>query len=550
MKYLPQWTRKVAMKGTGRDPLGLSRVSDSLTNYLLPSIITTTDRARYYSFYTWVIAELQDLRESKGAKISFDQEFQRREAAFALASRIGQQHELPIVGIRQVDTRLAAADDEANLPTNFRVLPSNGTGGFGQYYAGCLRALGLVHVDEEEQWVVSSEQGRKIATAFSTATARALFRAEGWEGKARVPEKVLKQSSKLFCLDALSGPAAQQERHLLERLFFDLDHSPEALTPLNRQATLGLFLHVLRICNKVGVKVTRRNIDKRAIFWPHYFSGLQDDGHAFASYQTNPAFSRVQAFWRQFCAHQFLAFALEEVLAAVLNALEPYSAGLTKSALLDELEATEFVPDLQEVLRMDCSTPKALLVAIGVSTVPDYDASRSACRRFHGSAELNEWTVCWEEDTQPETRLGRAFLLIAILYSRWRSGGDDEALFEVQEVAGQEPWVGTVFPWVDGWLCDAPSWRDAVEELLDWVTIRHEKVKFQKRKLDASWFELANGRFVRQQDIEPGFRASRHGNAATILQDLGLIEHAGLDVPLKLTPRGREVLEEVIHLRS
>ena len=80
--------------------------------------------------------------------------------------------------------------------------------------------------------------------------------------------------------------------------------------------------------------------------------------------------------------------------------------------------------------------------------------------------------------------------------------------------------------------------------------MRHDQVKFQKRKLDASWFELANGRFVKQQDIVPGFRASRHGNATTVLQDLGLIKHAGLDEPLLLTPRGKQVLNEVIHLRK
>jgi len=87
------------MDGSGRDPLGLSRVSDALTNFLLPNIITTTDRARYYSFYTWAIADIEALRKSNGRRISFEEEFQRREAAFALASRLGQKIDLPIVGM-------------------------------------------------------------------------------------------------------------------------------------------------------------------------------------------------------------------------------------------------------------------------------------------------------------------------------------------------------------------------------------------------------------------------------------------------------------------
>jgi hypothetical protein len=116
------------MEGSGRDPLGLSRVSDALTNFLLPDIITTTDRARYYSFYTWAIADIEALRKSKGERVSFVDEFQRREAAFALASRLGQKIDLPIVGVQQVDKILASADGRENVETDFRVLPSNSTG--------------------------------------------------------------------------------------------------------------------------------------------------------------------------------------------------------------------------------------------------------------------------------------------------------------------------------------------------------------------------------------------------------------------------------------
>jgi hypothetical protein len=108
----------VAMEGSGRDPLGLSSVSDAFTKLLLPNIITTTDRARYYSFYTWAIADIEALRSTKGGRISFEEEFQRRVAAFALASQLGQKIDLPIVGVRQVDTILASADNGDTRPLN------------------------------------------------------------------------------------------------------------------------------------------------------------------------------------------------------------------------------------------------------------------------------------------------------------------------------------------------------------------------------------------------------------------------------------------------
>ena len=141
-------------------------------------------------------------------------------------------------------------------------------------------------------------------------------------------------------------------------------------------------------------------------------------------------------------------------------------------------------------------------------------------------------------------------LLLLLLYGKWRGRNDEDALLRVADEAKEELWLGTTFPWLDAWLAEQLDWRQAAEWLLEWTAMRHDQVKFQKRKLDASWFELANGRFVKQQDIVPGFRASRHGNATTVLQDLGLIIHAGLDQPLLLTARGKQVLNEVIQLRT
>ena len=55
--FHPRWTKRAVFEGSGRDPLGLSRVTDNFTDLLLPSIITTTNRARYYSFYAWALRE-------------------------------------------------------------------------------------------------------------------------------------------------------------------------------------------------------------------------------------------------------------------------------------------------------------------------------------------------------------------------------------------------------------------------------------------------------------------------------------------------------------
>lgn len=538
------------MDGSGRDPLGLSRVSDALTNFLLPNIITTTDRARYYSFYTWAIADIEALRNSNGRRILFEEEFRRREAAFALASRLGQKVDLPIVGYVQVNQMLASPDDEDNLDTNFRVLPSNPIGGLGQYYAGCLRGLDLVRVDENGEWVVSPGLGKKLAGAFASAAAKSPYLSGAWRNKARVPKVVLESSAKAFSLDALSERPADVEREMLVRMFFNLGESPSATRPLNRQATLGMYLHVLKTCEDAGVEVTLHDVDGGVIFWPHYYSGMADDGHDLIPYQTPQPFAEAHAFWRQFCAHQFLAFALEEFLAAVLDALSPHPEGLTKPELLDRLAGSGMAQDLEKVTKSKCNTPSALLRAVGVEEVPDVAVCLEVTKKYDGDAKINEWSICWDRDVSPQTRLGRAILLLALLYGKWRGRKDEGVLLRVADEAKGELWLGTIFPWLDGWLTEEMDWKQALEHILDWITMRHDQVKFQKRKLDASWFEVANGRFTKQQDIVPGFRASRHGNATTVLQDLGLITHAGIHDPLVLTTKGKQILEEVLQLRK
>jgi len=52
----PMWTREVQLSQRKLDPLGLSRVSQWLTEELLPGITTVTSVARNYSFYTWATA--------------------------------------------------------------------------------------------------------------------------------------------------------------------------------------------------------------------------------------------------------------------------------------------------------------------------------------------------------------------------------------------------------------------------------------------------------------------------------------------------------------
>lgn len=169
---------------------------------------------------------------------------------------------------------------------------------------------------------------------------------------------------------------------------------------------------------------------------------------------------------------------------------------------------------------------------------------------FSANHDLAEWWIyAGDNESAVATRLGRAFAIWTQLHAKWRLS-DDAALWDVAEKAGSEWWVGTCFDWGDQWLENQPDWWTAVESLIDDVHSRHELVRFQKHKLDAAWMEKIGDRYSKIQDLTPDFRANRHNNAATILQDLCVLKDGGSDDPLHLTAWGRSILKSTIRARS
>jgi hypothetical protein len=124
---IPRWTKHVVTELGGRDPLGLSRVSFAITDYLLTGIITTTSRARYYSFYPWALWRVENTEGPKHYS-AFSAAFRRREAFMAL-STLSNNPEASVVGHDAVEPRLQKSSETGEVDTNFKVLPSNGMGG-------------------------------------------------------------------------------------------------------------------------------------------------------------------------------------------------------------------------------------------------------------------------------------------------------------------------------------------------------------------------------------------------------------------------------------
>ena len=182
--------------------------------------------------------------ETSGGKADFVEEFRKREAAFAIASKLGKQTDLSIVGIDQVNKYLGEISEKDSISTAFRVLPANNLGGFGQYYGGCLSSLRLGGWEEDGMWHVDGKRGQKLADAFGSSISITPYLKKGFCGTEVVPIKVLTDSASEFSLDGIRGAAAKDERELLTRM---MTESITALPLIISHLLLQSFFGQLRV---------------------------------------------------------------------------------------------------------------------------------------------------------------------------------------------------------------------------------------------------------------------------------------------------------------
>ena len=81
---IPQWITRISGEDVaGEDQLGLEGAAQSYKQFLVPGIISTTEHARYYSFYCWILYRFihQESRYMQGFRGPY---YKRHEVAFMM----------------------------------------------------------------------------------------------------------------------------------------------------------------------------------------------------------------------------------------------------------------------------------------------------------------------------------------------------------------------------------------------------------------------------------------------------------------------------------
>jgi len=210
----PEWIERSVEPTLGADPLGLQTITtDRLMPRIAPGILALSDRARYFSFYAFLVREAARLRISDQASLSHF--IKAREYELALAVELCPRR------CGSGPNGANAARPEVRKPISAfprRESVESHLGGYGLYYRSPMRTMGLVApagtpykdsvlpVD-----VLFDERADAIAEAFSSVTADTEYIRRYFGGTEPVPRDVIVEYSARACLCRLDEMTVERE---------------------------------------------------------------------------------------------------------------------------------------------------------------------------------------------------------------------------------------------------------------------------------------------------------------------------------------------------
>lgn len=252
MEVETAWVKPPPQVG-GLDHLAVQAPCINVYGRLLPGITNVTDRARYYSFYPWLIWTF-DKQGFTTYDDEFVERFRRADCLFTLISErhaavVGSDyddHAAAMVGsdtLRGVSAGLAEGDRVRLSDYSLREGAKtryfkNKLGGLGQYYLGVLRELAVLDGDASQGIKYTRQIGQLIAEQVDAGFDGDLFLSVV-ESNSVTTEQLDALSA--LCPCQLASNAAEQE--ILGKLFFAREsfYDPEALP---RRRTLQSVLQL------------------------------------------------------------------------------------------------------------------------------------------------------------------------------------------------------------------------------------------------------------------------------------------------------------------
>jgi hypothetical protein len=543
------WVKKT-YHTKGLDPLGVQAPCINLYGQLLPGITNVTDRARYYSFYPWVIWAYDQLPGIKSTEGLI--EWVRR--ADCLFTMIGIRHRIKtgdidflrhdtgLIGtntLRSVVMNLAPGKkvklsqytvlDEDNSNRYFK----NPMGGLKQYYIGTFDSLGLM-VSRGKVVAYTDTRGKSLAEAADQFFEKKLF-ADTIRGDTVTVDRL--DALDTFCPCRLLN--SSQEHETLLDIFFDRA-SEFGDEGRQRRRTLGLFLDLVKkLPKKQGAKgpFFDQNIYRGCVY-----TGFLPDGQAWKL----PLLSdSVRLSWAVYQRNEILSVAAQCIFWLSLTCLEEERPVLhTTEDFIRWFESSQWVSEAVKILGIRDFNRALKKTVSNLPPLADWQKDN------HEMAKVRQALETYAEHKKGEVRSNllalSAQILLCLLARDDRSKPAYEPMkfpaeyfslytinLESHRHLGQNVWAGMSLP---GWL----AWVAG-----HWGLEAHLRVALRKLRHQSqdTFHTLPTDRGLVVAALpDPTYTSPRFHQAIQILQDLGAVDRAPNGEWVKITALGEKLL--------
>lgn len=538
----------------GQDQLGSQAPCEMTYSQLLPGITNVTERARYFSFYTWVAWSF-DHRLKALDHTDYVEYYRRADCLYTLIAAqdakelgrvrqsermIGRLRLLPALERLHIDGTLRLSVHATQDDDGHRYF-KNTMGGLGQYYAGPLMELGLCRRTSSGPWVkYSTSSGVAMAESIESA----LPTAEFWDA---VKQDVITVDT----LTALHKFAPRQlaigseEHQQLLDIFLQRQSAPNQSSDENvseeRRRTLGLVLHLAQeISGANATSISEWN------FRPSVYSRTLPGGE---QWSVPSAFKETQVLWSLYERNDLLSIACQTIFAACLVAMET-EAGSGRYYDTVETFARHFVvnPTMDaELSALATTTFGALVNKVSLSgpTLAQYEDPRHEFQ-----LELRLFEDWRQHSSSPENFIVRALNLLATLAAREKAFpiGYGDLAIQSADLSGYPINLASFRKRTSTWL--PMSLASVTNDLISWILNTHLSVALRKLSdTRTSSFHLRPTEYGLQIVGEipaPARTLPRLTQAIRILEDLGALQEVGSNHLVKISPLGKQLLEEML----
>ncbi|MAG36471.1 MAG: hypothetical protein CL878_09540 [Dehalococcoidia bacterium] len=248
---MPRWIEPTLHRTRGLDPLGLQTITiDRILPRLVPGVLALSRRARYLSYYPFLLHEYQERRLTSSNQALSDW-IKAREYEYALAVQLCPRgcgsKAVSVVGRRRAAPAAQHADGVIARGESVQSF----LGGYGLYYRTPLTDLGLVapagsSLSDDTLTpvdVLMGDHAQSLATEFHQVVSGTTYYTAHMTGTGPIPVEVLRELAESACLCRLSDYPAEQE--LLRQALFEPRPDKRGGAVQQRQRSFALFLGLL-----------------------------------------------------------------------------------------------------------------------------------------------------------------------------------------------------------------------------------------------------------------------------------------------------------------